>query len=54
MQMGNVSVEYLILLWKELFLEMRVPFRRISSVQDKRDIVKWNDLYSFGKSLVYL
>ena len=25
MQMGNVSVEYLILLWKVLFFEMRVP-----------------------------
>ena len=44
MQMGNVSVEYLILLWKVLFFVFEGTFTRISSVQDERDILKWNDL----------
>ena len=39
MQMDNVSVEYLSLLWKVLFFLNEGTFTRISSVQDKRDIL---------------
>ena len=44
MQMGNVSVEYLMLLWKVLFFWNEDTFTRISSVQEERNILKLNDL----------
>ena len=53
MQMGNVSVEYLILLWKVLFFFLNEDtFTRITSVQDERDILKWNDV-EFWQILVF-
>ena len=44
MQMGNVSVDYLILLWKVFSFLNEGTFTRISSVQNEREILKWNDL----------
>ena len=43
MQMGDVSVEYLIL-YKKSYFWNKGTFTWISSVQDERDILKWNDL----------
>ena len=40
MQMSNVSVEYLILLWKVLFFLNEGTFTRMSFVQDERDSLK--------------
>ena len=43
MQMGNASVEYLIFVVKSVNFDNEGTFTRISSMQDERDILKWND-----------
>ena len=43
MQMGNVSVEYLILLWNMLFLKWGYLYSDFT-MTDELDILKWNDL----------